>query len=201
MKTEKIAVYALSAVLFSLMMLAYQLTKTSEWVPTYSIMIDNLLILLLARAGGNLALIIFNNKMSAATAAGIMAIAIFPLLLIRSEALFILTLVGLAPVTTFLIVYSWFQKRSRSSSMNFVRILAAAILAPVLNLLVLFMTAKNVPNMTGGEYGGFMWLVLNIGFGCIESIVLIIVQNKSYALQKNGAHPNDATLPKPGFNH
>ncbi|MBU4268372.1 MAG: hypothetical protein KJ808_05935 [Acidobacteria bacterium] len=188
MKTEKIAVYSLTFVLFSLMMLVYWLPKTTTWSPAYSRVIETLLLFLLARTGGNIALVIFDNKMTASIPAGIMAMIMFPLLLIRSEALFIFTLMLWAPVTTFLISYSLFKNRSRFPLMNFVKILAAGISACAFYLSVIFMILKNNPDMSrGGEYAELFWFALGIVIACIEIIVMIIVLIKEYTLQKDEA--------------
>jgi hypothetical protein len=185
MKTKKIAVYSLTAVFFLLMMLVYWLKQINTLNPNYS-WIFTLLIFLLARVGGNIALIIFDKKMSAGIAAGIMAIITFPLLLIRSEVLFFFTLILWAPATTFLIAYSWFQHRGRNSLMNFLKIFAAGISALICYLSIIFMILGNLPVMYGGsEYAGFFFLALGIIIGCIEIIVMSIVLVKEYALQKD----------------
>ena len=187
MKAEKISVYSLTAVLFLLMIAVYWLVKIKTR-PTYFVVIDIFLFLLLARAGGNVALVIFQDKMPVSIVAGIMAIAMFPMLFIRSNILFIFTLMLWAPITTFLISYSLFKKRSRIAFINLAKVLSAGILACVFYLSVIFMIVENNPSMRrGGEYAGLFWLVLGIVVGCIEIIVLIVILIKEYALQKNGA--------------
>jgi hypothetical protein len=187
MKAEKISVYSLTAVLFLLMIAVYWLVKIKTR-PAYFLVIDIFLFLLLARAGGNVALVIFQDKMPASIVAGIMAMTMFPMLFIRSNVLFIFTLMLWAPITTFLISYSLFKKRSRIAIVNLAKVLAAGILACVFYLSVVIMIVENNPSMSsGGEYAGLFWLFLGIVIGCIEIIILIVILIKEYALQKNGA--------------
>ncbi len=185
MKIEKIAIYSLTAILFSLMMLVYWLPKIPTWSPTWFKMISILVLFLLARGVGNLALIIFEKNMPADIASGIASLIMFPLLLIRSNALFIFTLMLWVPATSFLIAYSLFENRSLSFLTNLAKRFSAGILVFVFNVTVIDLIDVNNPEMNkGGEWAGWGWLVLGIIISCIEVIVLITVLTKGYALQK-----------------
>jgi hypothetical protein len=182
MRKEKIAVYSLTAILFSLMMLAYWLLKLNSWNP-YKLGIEVLFILLIARSGGNIALLFFGNKISIKIVAGIMAILLFLPIVIRSEALSVL-IVLFAPVFTIMIIYAFFKKRTLQVLLNVIRILVAGFSAPALYFLFLCMIGKSNPQRINGDAGvGFFYLIFAMGIGIIELIALLI----NYEHHKNEA--------------
>jgi len=184
-KNEKTAVYSLTLILFSLMMPIYWFLKIKTWNP-YSSGIYVLFILFLARAGGNVALVFIRNKMSVSIAAGILAILLFPMILIRSIALATFNIMFYAPPVAIIMTYAYFKKRTRFVALNFVKILAAGISACALYFIIIFMTGKSNPGLSlGGDGGGGARIFL--GFGIVIIFIEIIALSTSCTFQKDEA--------------
>ncbi len=183
MKKEKIAVYSLTAILFFLMMLAYWLLKLNPRDP-YELGMAVLFMLLLARSGGNIVLLFFGNKISVEFFAGIMAILLFSVLVIRLETFSVSIVLLYAQVATIVIMYALFKKRAHTIILNVIKILASGFLAFVFYLSFLYMIEKSNPGCLPNDAGvNFFYLIVAMGIGIIELIVLTI----SYERHKNEA--------------